>query len=75
MEIIIIMLGFDDARANVSPEDTVTNISKIATVLTNMGKKVYVIDVPTHGDLDHLTDKQLNDNARRNEMIKTYLSA
>lgn len=73
------MLGFDDARStahnNVSPQDTLTNISSIARVLNNLGKRVYVIDVPTHGDLDHLTSKQLSDNAIRNELLKAYLAS
>ncbi|KAI9351497.1 SGNH hydrolase-type esterase domain-containing protein [Obelidium mucronatum] len=74
-EIVIIMVGFNDARTNesISPEETIQNITSICRVLRNLGKDVYLCTICTYGDAKHLSASHIEGNLRRNEGILSFL--
>ncbi|KAI8924342.1 SGNH hydrolase-type esterase domain-containing protein [Entophlyctis helioformis] len=77
-QVVILLLGFQDGRSEakggkeISPEQTVGNISAICKVLLSMGKTVFLCPVPTYGD-ESVSDALLEQNMRRNEMIQEYI--
>ncbi|KAJ3074254.1 hypothetical protein HDU99_001768, partial [Rhizoclosmatium hyalinum] len=77
-EVVIIMLGFNDARVTanpISPAESVQNISSICRVLRNLGKDVYLCTISTYGDKVVLTEAQTEGNVVRNEGILEYLNS
>lgn len=73
-DIVIVMLGYDDSRLNVSPQDTADHIQKISTVLTNMNKLVILFNVPTFGDLKNPQGEALRAlNMTRNELLNSFI--
>ncbi|KAJ3049947.1 hypothetical protein HK097_009073 [Rhizophlyctis rosea] len=81
-DIVILLVGFNDGRQRrypeITPEQTVQNISSTARVLRNMGKEVWIFPIATHGDEDYLHpdygDRFYEANVRRNELLLDWLS-
>ena len=59
--------------AGISPTQTLAHVQSICTVLSNMGKQVWICTVPNWRDRDVLTPVAARDNIERNELLKEYL--
>ncbi|KAJ3304785.1 hypothetical protein HDV03_002326 [Kappamyces sp. JEL0829] len=82
-KIVLVFIGFDDARfaagcsqdrAGVSAAETVANLRATTQVLVNMGKRVYICPVPNHSD--HLVGPDTyGENMERNDGIKALVKS